>query len=302
MMAEEWSKLEADYKKLEQQIKKSTFAQADRLWQALLARDKLMDGHEKLLTKAAQVAFEKGVTGKTVVEFMKDKGFGDAKKLLDTDRRLLVNELYELKVYCEACDALAKVMDKLSEKMAKAIKLANDPGPAGVKATKLRLELALSLKDVNEAAALRFKPDKYMTSFNQQYDKLLGHMLTEALKQVSEAKDDDALPQPLVEKQLQAVVVQSEKLRVGVTKALDEALAATAKDPKAAAAPLKKAATALGELKKLAMRYQGLRTKFKKDIAGSKERTDIEGRISEIVANFEAAETQFKAKIAKLKA
>ena len=301
-MADDWAKLEADCKKLEPQIKKSSLAQATKLWQALLARDKVMDAHEKMLTKAATAAYEKGVKSKTVLEFMKDKAFSDAKKLLDTDRRLLVNELYELKLLCEGSDDLAKVMDKLSGKMAKAIKAANDDGPAGIKAKKLRDDLAASLKDVNEAAALRFKPDKYLTSFNQQYDKLIDHLLAEALKKVADTQDSDDLPAPLADKKLKASVDDAEDLADAVKAGLDQAVAAKEKDPKTVATPLKKASTALSELKKLSMRYQSLRIKFKKDIATAKDKTEIETQIGVIVGHFNDAEVLFKKTLATLKA
>ena len=300
-MADDWAKLEADYKKLEPQIRKSTHAQATKLWQALVARDKLLDTHEKMLSKAALAAYEKGVKGKTIGEFLKDKAFGDAKKLLDTDRRLLVNELYELKLYCEGCAELAKPMDKLSEKMAKVIKAAKDDGPSGAKAKKMRDELAASLKDVNEAAALRFKPDKYMTSFNQQYDKLLDHLLAEALKKAADKPDDDELPQPLTEKKLKDALQQCKDMHEAVEYSLNDALGLKSQGPKVTAAPVKKAATTLTDLKKLAMRYEGLRLKFKKEIAGSKEKADIESMTNDMFSAFQLAEKYFKKTLADLK-
>ena len=300
-MADDWVKLEANYKKLEPQIKKSTLAQANKLWGLLQTRDKMLETHEKTLAKAAIAAFDKGVKGKTVTEFMKDKGFGEAKKLLDTDRRLLVNELYELKLFCEGCFDLAKLMDNLSSQMAKAMKASKDKSPARTKVEKLSEALVNQLKDTNEAAAMRFRPDKYLTSFNGQYDKLIVHLLEQALKTGAENKEDDELPQPLTDKKLKEAVQQCKDLHEAVEENANDALGLKSQGSKATAGPMKKAATALSDLKKLALRYDGLRSKFKKEIAASKEKSEIEAKASDMATEFAAAEKSFKKVMVDLK-
>ncbi len=297
-MAEDWGKWQKEWAKFEPKAKKLSLAAGEKLLAAVNARDKLLETHEKAFEDAVVKAWEKGTKGKGLDEFLKDKGVSDAKKLLDTDRRLLVNELYEVKVYSDECDALAKPIDKLTDAMGKAIKSTKEKSPERDKAKKLFEEIQAKLKDIHEASHLHYKLDKFLLAFNQQYDKWLAHQVADALKRTKE-KDDDDLPAPLEEKKLKVSVAEAGQLRAAMDKAMKAAREDAAGDGKKAAGLAKVAQKALEELKKLAMRMKGLREKYKKEIAGAKD-DKIGDALEDVAELFATAEKDYKAFMVEL--
>ncbi len=298
-MAENWMKLEIALKHATMEAKKYSLAEATKLFNILKMRDKLMETHEKAFTKATLVAYEKGVKGVTMIEFMKDAGFADAKKNLDTDRRLLVGELEKLDEYCIGCDKASDAFDSLLDQVAKALRAtAKEKSPQRTAVEKLRDPLIAKVKDINEATALRFRVDKYLTAFNGQYDKFITHLLEAALKKADDKKDDD-LPQPLVDKKLTAAHNLADAELNKVKDAVKEALAD--KDPKSASLSMKHAQIALTGLGALSKRYEKVKTDFKKQIVAAKERKDIEAKIKDIIDAHDEAHKVYVAAIAKMK-
>lgn len=299
-MAEDWGKWQKEWDKFEPKAKRLSLAQGERLMATVTARDKLLDAHEKTFAAAVLKAWEKGVNGKALDEFLKDKSVSDAKKLLDTDRRLLVNELFEVKVYSDECDQLAKPIDKLTDAMGKAIKSTKEKSPEREKAKKLFAEIQDKLKDLHEASHLHYKLDKFLLAFNQQYDKWLAHLLAETLKKTKEKEDDD-LPAPLEGKALKLAREKARDLRDAVEVPMAEAISDAKDDPKKVAALVKQAQKALSELKALRARHEGFLTKFKKEIALSKDKKEIGEAVNAIDTLFRDAEKAFKAYAAKIK-
>jgi hypothetical protein len=275
-MAEDWAKVEAELGKLLAKCKPYSLDGATKLWHAIQTRDKLIEAHEKALEKAVIAGHEAGIVGKSVADFAKDKGFSDAKKLLDADRKALVGELKALDEYCDACDALGKVGDKMNETVLKSLKAAKVSSPAQRKVDKMRLELAAKVKDLFSAHALGFKPEKFLTTFNAQFDKLIDHFLAEALKKAKPAKDAGEMPQPLASSKNKKRIKDMAELDKRIEKLCKDALAAAAdKAPQKAMKLLETAQFQLEAMQKIYGEFAKLVSKFKTDIAASKDHDDV---------------------------
>lgn len=298
-MADSWAKLLADLEKATAEAKKYSLSEATKLFNVLLVRDKLLETHEKAFSKAAIAAYERGMKSTTLVEFLKDHDVAEAKKNLDTDRRLLVGELDTLEVYCKSCDKTGDMLDKLMDVAAKAFKAAaKDKSADKIAAEKLRDALVVKLKDINEAAAMRFRVEKYLTAFNGQYDKFIAHLLETALKKADEKKDDE-LPQPLVDKKLTAAHNLADAELTKIKEAVKDAQ--DTKDPKAASLAMKHAQIAHAGLAVLSKKYEKVKTDFKKQITASKDRKDIESKIKDIIDSADIGKKLITDAAAKLK-
>lgn len=275
-MAEDWAKVEAEIGKLQAKCKSYSLDGANKLWHAIQTRDKLIETHEKAFEKAVLAAHEAGIVGKTVADFAKNKGFVDAKKLLEADRKALVGELKALDTYCDECDSLGKIGDKMNEAVLKSLKAAKVSSPAQRKVEKLRLELAAKVKDLFSAHALGFKPEKFLTTFNAQFDKLIDHFLAEALKKAKPAKEEGEMPRPLSEANNKKRIKDMGELDKRIEKLCKDALAAAAdKSPQKAMKSLETAQFQLEAMHKIYGEFAKLVSKFKKEIAESKDHDDV---------------------------
>ncbi|MGV8986395.1 MAG: hypothetical protein ACOH2H_08945 [Cypionkella sp.] len=301
----------ADFKSIKSELEKYTLDDAEDLWKALQARDKLMEGHEKKLAAAAISAYEAGVTSKKLPEFMKDKGFADAKKLLDNDRKLLVAELKMLDVHCDKCKVSAGKAYALAQDMTKALMAdkTKDKNPEREKVKKLREGLMTTFAELTEANKIGFKPPKYMTVFDAQYDKLIDHLIADALKKGKDPEEQLEVPQPLTDKKLGALVKEAGRLGSSVNasilkkEAIEEKIAkekggtapagkdaSKTLDP-AAEAFLTKARKTFQKLQKVGDEGEALKKKFKAEIAALKERTEILKQFKSIEDEVEKAKT-----------
>lgn len=296
-MAEDWGTWQKEWDRLAAKGKGLSLAGAQKRMAAVDARDKLLQAHEKTFVKAVQKAWEAGVKAKVLDEFLKNRDVVAAKKALDSDRRQLVIELNEVRLCCEACEALVKQVDKLTDAMARAIKGSKDKGPGRDRVKAVFAEAEARRHELHEAAHLDYKLDKFLLAFDAQYDKWIGHVLAQALKKTKEEED---LPAPLEDKALKQALLAARELSQTVAEALGQALAARA-DARQRAAEVKRAQQALTELKALSARHQGFLTKFKTEIALAKERKEIEGGVAAILERFRGAETEFKKAVGRLK-
>ena len=300
-MADDWAKWIADAKKLETKTKSLSLDDGKDHWKALQERDKLMEAHEKALGKAAIEAYEAGVTTKKLAEFMKDKGFAAALKLLENDRKMLVAELKLLEAHCDKCRAAVHLLDDMVGAMDKVLVASKgkDKSVERVAAKKVRDGLYERFQELSEASNLRYLPDKYMTSFDGQFDKLIEHLLAQALKKGKDPVEEVELPQPLTDKKLAATVKLAEHLRKDVETCVEKKKAMKVEDAKGEAL-LNKAWATLEELKEVSLKYEGLARKFKKDISVSKERDDIGKQIKAIAQQYEAALQALKAEAVRI--
>lgn len=310
MILDNWAKhfikFKAETSTLSTELAKYALKHAEGLWDDLEKHDKSMETHEKKLGAAAIDAYEAGVTSKKLAEFMKDKDFATAKALLDEDRKQLVDELKSLDEYSAKCKAAAEKAYELAQRMSKAIMAdkTKEKNPEREKVKKLREGLMTKFEELSKAAKLRYKPPKYMTVFDAQYDKLITHLIAEALKKGKDPEDQLEVPQPLTDKKLGAYVKEAARLGTSVNTSIlkkediEEKAKKDAKSPApgtpsepdpAAVAFVTKAKRTLGKLQKIAEDAEALKAKFKAEIALLKEKTDILKQFKAIEVEFEKA-------------
>ena len=320
MALDDWGKhyikFLAETKSLAAETANYNLDDTEGLWKALETTDKQMEGHEKKLGAAAIDAYEAGVVSKKLAEFMKHKAFADAKKALDIDRKNLVAGLKMLEVQCNKCKAGATKAYDLSQRMSKAIvgDKTKEKNPEREKVKKLREGVMATFEELTQAEKLRHKPPKYMVVFDAQYDKLIDHLIAEALKKGKDPKEALEVPQPLTDKNLGLLakeatryvtniggnVAEIESINGKVTSIKDklsklkaDRKAAEAKGDAKAAAKAKEAEDALGT-DAVALRDAAEALVGKADKSFEK--------LKAIVDKTEKLETQFKAEIALLAA
>ncbi len=309
-MADDWTKLVAAYKSLEPKLTKSSLEDCKDLWKGLQSLDKAMEAHEKKLGAAAIAAYEAGVISKKLAEFLKDKGFADAKKQLDGDRKLLVTDLKDLLGHCDTCKAGAAAGADLASQMAKALaaEKSKDKNPARDAVKKLRLDLVETVRALTEANNIRFQVPKYMTVFDSQYDKLIDHLIAEALKKGKDPEDQLEVPQPLTDKKLGALVKEAARYGGSINASIlkkEEFEAKLKKDqdknPSSQTVPagmdttplsyVDKAKRTFAKLEAIAAEAEALKKKFKAEIALLKEKTEILKQFKSIELEVEKAKS-----------
>lgn len=287
-MAEDWVKLflkfSAANRSLAPELAKYTLDDADEIWKTLEARDKAMEVHEKKLGAAAIDAYKAGVSSKKLAEFMKDKAFATAKGFLDADRKLLVAELKLLEAHCEKCKASTTKAYTLAQEMAKAL-LADKTkvkNPEREKVEKLREGLMEQFDELSRAEKVRYKVPKYMKVFDAQYDKLIDHLIAEALKKGRDPAEEAEVPQPLSDKKLAAAVKDVGEMGASITETLDKKNKLKVIDEKTLDTAMTKAWDTLEAMRKVQDYYDGLLKKFKKELAAFKERDEILKKVKAI--------------------
>ncbi len=302
-MAEDWAKLIAEAKKLESRFKDLTLEDAKALWKVLQDRDKSMEAHEKALQKAAIAAYEVGVGSKKVAEFMKDKGFAAAFKLLEADGKLLKPELKQLDTYCDKCSDAAKVVKDLIADMDKALTASKgkDKSAERTAAKKVRDALHERLDDMNAASNMSVLPEKYLTEFDKNFDKIIEHLIAEAFKKGKDPEAAAEIPQPLAEKKLAPALKEAQGLHKAVLTCVEKMKALTPPDPKLELLSAK-AWDGHDALRDLTTEYEGLVRKFKKELAAADPKGDVEDKVKAIAKLFDEAHvalTKADAKIGK---
>lgn len=302
-MAEDWAKLIAEAKKLESRFRDLSLEDAKALWKTLQDRDKSMEAHEKALQKAAIAAYEAGVGSKKVAEFLKDKGFAAAFKLLEADGKLLKPELKQLDTYCDKCSDAAKVVKDLIADMDKALTASKgkDKSADRTAAKKARDALHERLDDLNAASNLSVLPEKYLTDFDKNFDKIIEHLIAEAFKKGKDPEAAAEIPQPLTEKKLQAAQKEALALHKTVMTCVEKMKALTPTDPKLELLSTK-AWEAHNALRDLTGDYEGLVKKFKKELAAADPKGEAEDKVKAIAKQYDEAHvalTKADAKVGK---
>ncbi len=289
-MADDWTKLIADARKLEVKYKDLTLDDGKTLWKALQARDKSMETHEKALQKATLAAYEAGVGSKKLAEFMKDKGFAAAYKLLDADRTLLGSELKLLEAHCDKCKAAARVVEDHISDMDRALVASKgkDKSAERSAAKKVRDGLYERFNDMNAASNLRYLPDKYMTGFDATFDKIVEHLITEAFKKGKDPADVAEIPQPLAEKKLHTAVKEATEWHKTVMTCAEKLTALMPPNPQIEVFSTK-AWAAHNDLRDKTSEFEALVRKFKKELAEADPKGEVAAKIKGIAKLYDEA-------------
>ena len=125
-MAKEWDKFSSDYKKMKPGIEKYSASAVSAVYKRLGLADASLSEGESNLAESTVDARKAGVTGASLPDFMKNKAFADAKKLLDKAVGMFVEALNDLDSFCTEAGKLSTEVGALYTKIEKDLKSRKD--------------------------------------------------------------------------------------------------------------------------------------------------------------------------------
>lgn len=293
-MAKEWEKFQSDYKKLKPGIEKHSASAVSAVYKRLGLADANLSEGERNLAESTVTARKNGVTGTSLPDYMKDKTFAEAKKLLDQAVGQFVEALKELDSFADDADKVASEVGALYQKIEKDLKSRKDKSESKKEIEGLRDTAMANYQDLKKVAAYRDKPNKHQRDYVANYMKTINKILSEAPDEQVRKKEATELPQLFVDRNIKLNTGKALALSKKVTDDCDMALSAAEKDLKAALPFLKTAQVALIELKKIADTYSDAVKKFKDLLENSKDQGKIEKMIDGINSALETAARAFK--------
>ena len=300
-MAKEWDKFQAEYKKLKPGIDKHSTTEASAVFQRFKLASANRSQGEDYLGDSTVTARKNGVTGATLAEFMKDKTFSDAKKLLDKVVDEYATELKALDAFCDAATKLSGEVAVLNKAIEKDLKSRKDKSESKKDIEALLATTADDVKELNKAADYRTKPNPFQRGYVANYAKAIDKIVKEAPEEQERKKDATEMPQLFVDRNIKANTSKAIALNKAVADACNEAITAAGDDVKAALPFLKTAQTSLVALKEMNDKYVEAVKKFQAAIDDSKDKAKTEKMIDAIGKSFDAAARTFKGTSATIK-
>ena len=138
-MAKEWEKFQPDYKKLKPAIEKHSASAVSAVYKRLGLADANLSEGESNLAESTVAARKNGVSGTGLPDYMKDKTFAEAKKLLDHAVGQFVEALTELDSFADDADKVASEVGALYQKIEKDLKSRKDKSESTVQEGHRRL-------------------------------------------------------------------------------------------------------------------------------------------------------------------
>jgi Asp-tRNA(Asn)/Glu-tRNA(Gln) amidotransferase C subunit len=262
-MAKEWEKFQSDYKKIKPAIDKHTAAAVSAVYKRVTLADANMSEGEANLAESTVTARANGVTGTSLPDFMKDKTFSDAKKLLDKAVGQFVGELKALDDFCDQAEKAADQVAALYKAIEKDLKSRKDKSESKKDIEALQATCLTVHGELEKVAAFKKKPNKYQRDYVANYMKTIDKILKEAPEEQVRKKDATELPQLFVDRNIKLNASKAMALAKKVGDDCNKALEASQADLKAALPHLKTAQLALVQLKKLSDDYAEAEKKFK---------------------------------------
>jgi hypothetical protein len=281
-MAKEWDKFQADYKKLKPSIEKYSASEASAVLKRVTIAKAALPQGERNLSESMVTARKNGVTGKGLPDFMKDKSFSEAKKLLDVAVGMMVETLKEIDTFAAAATGVADEVADLHAKILKDLKGRKDSSESKKDIEKLRDTLYDHHGVLAASGKINEKVIPYLRGYVGNYMKTINGILAEAPDEQEEMKESTELPQLLVDRNIKKNYSAAMALAETVQKSCDEAIEQAQVDLKAALPHIKAAQVALVKLKKIADDYEDVVNKFKDNLEVSKDKSKIEKMIAAI--------------------
>lgn len=293
-MAKEWDKFQADYKKLKPAIGKHSTTEASAVFTRFkLASANLSQGEENL-GDSTVTARKNGVTGDKLTDFMKDKSFSDAKKLLDKVVAEYVEQLQAVDAFCDAAAAVSGDVAVLQKAIEKDLKSRKDKSESKKDIEALLATTVDDIKELNKSVAYKTKPNPFQRGYAANFAKHLDKIVKEAPEEQERKKNATEMPQLFVDRNIKTNFTKAVALGKAVADACDKAMEAAGNDMAAAVPHLKAAQTALVALKGLNDSYVEAVKKFQADIDNSKDKDKVEKMIAAIAKSFDTAARAFK--------
>ncbi|MBC7477159.1 MAG: hypothetical protein H7317_03580 [Pseudorhodobacter sp.] len=300
-MAKEWDKFQSDYKKLAPRIEKYSAANASTAKTRINSANTNCGEGERFLADCMIVARKNGVTGTTLVDFVKDKTFADGYKQLKTATNMMAEELLALQEFSKEAALVLAEVTKLEAAVAKDLKGRKDKSESKKDIEALQEKLAVDAKSLKEAAGKSDAVEPLKKNLPAKFPDTVAKILKQAPDAQEKRQDAEMLPMLLVDRNLKSNLSKALNLGKTITAEIQQALDDAADDMVKAAGRIKTAAVQLKALGDLNTDYQKLKTANKRDIEISKDKDKIETAIDAIEKTYKTAESKVRGAATTLK-
>lgn len=294
IMAKEWEKFQSEFKKLKPSIDKHSAEAASAAYKRVTLASANVSEGESNLAESTVTARKNGVKGTALPDFMKDKTFADAKKLLDISVGQFVEELKTLDTFCDGAQATADKLATLYRAIEKDLKSRKDKSESKKDIEALQATCLKEHGELEKAAGFKTKPNKFMRAYVGNYMKTIKDILETAPEAQASKKEQTELPQLFVDRNIKLNTTKALAFGKKVKEACDLAMEAAANDLKDALPHLKTAQAALVQLKKLSDDYTEAEKKFADALTNSKDQGKIEKMLESIHKALDSAARTFK--------
>lgn len=293
-MAKEWDKFQSDYKKLLPQIKKYSVEEASAAKTRVNSANTNCGEGERNLAASMVKARKNGVTGTALPDFIEDKGFAEAYKLMKSAFNMLAEELIAIEAFSKAAAVVQTDVTKLDTAITKDLKGRKDSSASKKEIEGLQEQIATDLKALKEAAGKYDGVEPMKKNLPGNFPKSVAAVLKQAPEAQETKEETETLPMLLVDRNLKSNVSKALKIAKTIGDEIKEALELAATDMGGAATKIKAAAGELKTLSELVKQYQKLKTDYKQDIAVSKDKGKIETAIDTIEKAYTVSESRVR--------
>lgn len=287
-MSKELAKFQADYKKIEADIKRCAFDKVKPVGDAysLRAMDVSTVGEDNVRDSLAN-GRDAGVTGDKLADFMKFAGFKNAVATLKKAAADLDKERAEFETLCLDAGKTQAAAEKLLASITKDLKGRKDKSATKADIQQMETDVGKDVADLKKAAGVYAKIQKWRLDYPNQVDAAVTKLLAEAPATQAATRDDNLLPQMLVDRMRKKQLNQVSSALKDINEAVDAAVAAAGTDLKAAQPHLKTAAGRLVDLGKVRDGFKGAIAHA--DKSGALNGTKDEAAVRKVMDQMEKA-------------
>lgn len=300
-MAKEWDKFQSDYKKLAPKITEYSAANASVAKTRINTANTNCGEGERNLSDAMVGARKNGVTGDTLVDFMKDKGFADDYKALKSANNMLAEELQTMEAFSKEAATVVAELVKLDAAITKDLKGRKDKSESKKDIEALQGKIAEDLKSVKDAAGKWAAVEPLKKNLPGKFPDTVARILKQAPDVQAKRQEAEMLPMLLVDRNLKSNVSKAAALAKKIMDDTSAAIDLAADDMAGAAKLIKASSEDLKKLSELNASYQKLLSTNKQDIAISLDKDKIEKAIKDIAKAYTIGETKLRGAATTLK-
>lgn len=276
-MAKEWDKFSADYKKLKSQsaglTKQAGAAEVKRMQ---VANSNVSEGEGNLKTSLTK-ARKGGVTGDSVGDFMKNKDFQEAMKLLNKAVDMLEEGVKAVNDFADKADAAADALAGLHADIGKDLKKRKDSSESKKDIQALEATTEADAKEFRSLARnTRERVVPAYRDYGKKFQATVAKIVKEAPDVVAKEVEGKEIPQKLVDRVLNTAFTKCAAGAKDVKTMCDTAMTkATRGDNAGALAELKKAVLRRKDITVIAEDYAKIVKDFKDVVQGTKDAKKI---------------------------
>ena len=300
-MAKEWDKFQSDHKKLAPNIAEYSAANASVAKTRINTANTNCGEGERHLADCMVAARKNGVTGDTLVDFMKDKEFADDYKALKSANNMLAEELLKMEAFSKEAALVVADLTKLDAAITKDLKGRKDKSESKKDIESLQGKIAEDLKSVKDAAGKWAAVEPMKKNLPGKFTDIVAKILKQAPDKQENRHDAEMLPMLLVDRNLKSNVSKALTLAKKISDDVAEALDMAADDMVGAARKIKVSSRHLKKLAEINAPYQKLKASSKHDIVISLDKDKIEKAINDIEKAYKLGETKVRGAATTLK-